>query len=133
MTPSPTSTPNSVFPTDLPDPCMNLGMIPNGFFGKEMSIHVWNNNPDWVEIVWIHITWPDFPNGSLEEIKFDGDLVWQGPYPPSEAWITSFFAPTFIPDFSSRTLSFFFENDASIGGYWIEIGFDNSCVISGGA
>jgi hypothetical protein len=114
---------------------MNLGFYLNGFFGQEMSVQVWNNNPDWVEIVWIHLIWPVVPNGSLVKIKLEGNLLWNGIDSDGDAWVYAPFdeGPAIIPDFQDRELRFFFENDAAMStGYWLEIGFSNGCVKADG-
>ena len=109
-------------------------MVPNlPIEGKEMSIQVSNNTAVIAKIIGIHISWPEPPNGNLDKVKFDGNEIYGFDDPP-EAWIDSSTDPTYLPGFTSHTLTFFFPNDVAPTGYWIELWFSVSgCSTSGGA
>ena len=115
------------------EPCDLIWISNYGFSGQEMWMEVWNGNPTIIDISisWIHLYWSGDPNGNLRKIDLNGNSIWQGEYPPPEAWITSFFSSTTLW-YGPNGLSFFFQNDANSSGYWLETGFNNGCIVSGG-
>ena len=113
---------------------MNIWFNGGGTNGNDMWAAIWNGNSDGIEIAWIHVYWPDPPNGVLNKVRLNGDTIWEDGDDPPDAWITSFISSTYIPDFSTGTLEFNFQNEAQFPpGYWIEVSFTNGCYISGGA
>lgn len=129
MTPPTSPTPNGGSPTDTADPCMNIWFNGGGIDGKEMWVDIWNDNTVAIPIMWIHVYWPDPPNGMLERVKLNGDEIWLGADDSPDAWITG--ANPLWP--GANSLTFIFENDAQPPpGYWVEIGFGGGCNRSGG-
>jgi hypothetical protein len=95
-------------------------------------MNIGNDNPVPIKIVLIHLSWPDPPNGKLEKVKLEPDIIWDDEAPPPEVWITAFRKDRSIPPFGSKDLIFVFEDEIQPWGYFLEMQFDNGCYISGG-
>jgi len=109
---------------------MNIWFNNGGVEGKEMWVDIWNGNSIGIQIMSIHVYWPDL-NGVLEKVNLNGADIWQGADDPPDAWIPGgdFIWP------GSNLLRFIFEFDAQPppAMYWVDIEFLGGCHVSGGS
>jgi serine/threonine protein kinase len=135
-TPSPTSTPTytaTMVPTatHTPDPCGSSRAYNFSRSGQEVSWSLYNGGTGVVEIFKIFINWPS-ENSELAKIELAGDAIWdkKDKNPPTliaGGWKSG--VSRSIGSGSSKTLKFFFGEEAQPSGYAIKVTFDNGCEV----
>ncbi len=91
-----------------------------------------NNSSQNVKIVGLFIDWPA-ANEELDEIELDGSRIWdeRDDTPPSDI-SSNWEGNRDIPSGGTKTLTFFFDQDAQPYPYWLKLSFDNGCTVTGG-
>ena len=102
------------------------------FNGDEVRWDITNNGDIDIEIERIFIEWNN-SNGSLTEIKRDGDVIHKGDFTPISAVIDSGWegdaSKRTIKSGDTDTIKFKFDNDVAPEEYSIIIEFKQGCVI----
>jgi len=90
-----------------------------------------------VKVDGIHVVWAA-ENGNLLKVKLAGSTIWEnspmGFPPPELPWTTSLSGTRDIPPGGSKPLVSYFTVFplARFDDFYIQVHFDNGCIISGG-
>ena len=111
-----------------PDVCAAISLHDFDVQGQELDWSVSNGTGSAVVINSIFFNWPT-ENEELKKIELNGDKIWddKDESPPTD--ITSGLKGNRqIGAGQSKTLRFYFGEDAVSTGYVLEIGFNNGCT-----
>ena len=134
-TPTPTITPTATV-TPVPTPLCNYSYGSLLVSGDDMFWDVTNNTGATKTISAINLpNWPGVPSSQkLQEIYFDGTLIWQGNSnsPPTEinsGW-SGTIANRSIVTGATKTFQFTFFKDIFTGLIDVQVKFDDACIIT---
>jgi serine/threonine-protein kinase len=141
MTPSgspslPALTPSPPTPTPFSS-CSNLGFGSFWPGAQEIGVDIWNMNTIGVKVDGIHVVWAG-ENGNLVMVNLAGSTLWENPPmgapPPELPWTTALSGNREIPPGGSKSLVSFFAVFplARFDSYFLQVHFDNGCIVSGG-
>ena len=126
-TPAPPTSTNPPEPTATPDVCDAINI--HGFIadGQELDWTISNGSGGNIRITSLYIDWPE-GNQKLKKIELTGSEIWSGEDEAPPTNISSDLKGNrLIGTGQSKTLHFYFDQEASLSGYSLEVGFDNDC------
>jgi hypothetical protein len=126
-TPVPPTSTNPPEPTATPDVCGAINI--HGFIadGQELDWTISNGSGGNIRITSLYINWPE-GNQVLKKIELNGSEIWSGEDEAPPTNISSGMKGNrLIGTGQSKTLHFYFDQEASSSGYSLEVGFDNGC------
>ena len=122
----PTPTWTSV-PTVTPDVCEAISLHDFDVHGQELDWTISNGSGGNIRITSLYINWPE-GNQVLKKIELNGSEIWSGEDEAPPTNISSGLKGNrLIGTGQSKTLHFYFDQEASSSGYSLEVGFDNGC------
>jgi serine/threonine protein kinase len=126
-----TETPIPVIPTPITsNACPGIALHPPSVQGNRVTYLIDNNSESVVKIRnFENISWSIFANGSLNEITFGGDIIWEGET-TSEDLSQSGLDLTLALN-SVTPLVIKFEQTASKTGYTLNLVLDVGCTLGG--
>ena len=126
-----TVTPIPIIPTPITsNACPGIALHPPSVQGNKVTYLIGNNSESIAKIRTIeNITWQIEANGSLNEITFGGDIIWDEET-TGEDLVQSGLDLRLAPN-SSTALVLIFQHPASKTGYILSLFLDVGCTLEG--